>query len=192
MLESRGLITAAGRGTFTVAEFANPLRDSVNLLLAMRETSLRELFELRKIVEVESAALAAGRRTDDDLAAMRAAVDEMTDGLVDEQRYIRADLRFHLTIAAATRNRTIQHVMHAIRGALQEALVSIFHIPGSPQRSIAQHREILAALSARDDGAARRAMWEHLARVESDIHAILTDGAAVSAAPAARRGTVRG
>jgi len=192
MLESRGLIKAVGKGAFAVAEFANPLRDSVNLLLALRETSLRELFELRKILEVEAAALAAERRTEDDLAAMRAAVDEMVAGLVDEQRYIRADLQFHLTIAAATGNRTAQHVMHAIRGALQEALASIYYIPGSPQQSIAQHREILSAVTARDATGARRTMWAHLTRVEGDIEAILGDGALPSRAAPGRRGSVRG
>ncbi len=191
MLESRGLIKAVGKGAFTVAEVANPLRDSVNLLLALRETSLAELFELRKILEVEAAGLAAERRTEDDLAAMRAAVDEMVGGLVEQQRYIRADLQFHLTIAAATRNRTAQHVMHAIRGVLQEALTSIYHIPGSPQQSIAQHREILTAVSARDANGARRKMWEHLTRVESDIEAILSDGTALSGAGRGGRG-VRG
>lgn len=192
MLESRGLIKSVGKGAFTVAEFANPLRDSVNLLLALRETSLRELFELRKILEVEAAALAAERRTEEDLAAMRAAVDEMAAGLVEEQRYIHADLQFHLAVATATRNRTVQHVMHAIRGALQEALASIYHIPGSPQQSIAQHHEILAAVTARDAAGARRTMWEHLRRVEGDIDAILGDGAVLSRAVPGRRRSIRG
>jgi len=192
MLESRGLIKAVGKGAFTVAEFANPLRDSMNLLLAVRETSLRELFELRKILEVEAAALAAERRTEGDLAAMRDAVDEMVSGLVDERRYIRADLQFHLTIAAATRNRTTLHVMHAIRGALQEALASIYHIPGSPQQSIAQHRLILAALTARDAVGARRTMLQHLTRVEGEIDTVLGDGAGLSSVASPRKGSGRG
>lgn len=192
MLESRGLITAAGKGAFTVAEFANPLRDSMILLLTLRETSLRELFELRKILEVEAAALAAARRTEEDLAAMHAAIEEMVAGLVAEQRYIRADLKFHLTIAAATRNRTIQHVMHAIREGLQEALASIYHIPGSPEQSIAQHRRILAAVTARDAPGARRMMWEHLARVESDIEAILGEREIVAGATSDGRRSARG
>jgi len=173
MLESQGLIKPAGHGSFVVAEYGNPLNHSLNLLLALKETSLRELFEVRKILEVEAAGLAARRRTAADLEAMGRAVDEMEQGLDAQERYIAADLRFHLTVTSATGNKVAVHMMHAIRGALQEALASIYHIPGSPQKSIAQHREILAAIAAGDAPGARRRMWQHLARVEGDIDAVL-------------------
>jgi len=173
MLESKGLIKPVGTGAFVVAEYANPLNDSLNLLLTLKETSLRELFEMRKILEVEAAALAAVRRTAADLEAMRRAIEEMEAGLTSQERYIAADLRFHLTVTSATGNKVAVHMMHAIRGALQEALASIYHIPGSPQQSIAQHRGILAAIARGDAAEARRQMWQHLARVESDIDSIL-------------------
>lgn len=182
MLESRGLIKAVENGSFVVADYDNPLHDSLNLLLTLNETSLRELFEVRRILEVEAAALAASRRTDADLAAMRRAVEEMVAGLAAQERYIAADLEFHLTVVRSTRNKVALHMMHAIRGALQEALASIYHIPGSPQQSIAQHREILGAIASRNPEAARRRMWEHLARVQGDIDTILGGAPAVPAA----------
>lgn len=191
MLESKGLIKPVPNGTFAVADYGNPLNDSLNLLLAMKETSLRELFEVRKILEVEAAALAAARRTPADLDAMAQAIDEMVAGLAAQDRYIAADLRFHLTIVSSTRNNVAVHMMHAVRGALQDALASIYRIPGSPQRSIAQHREILRAITARDGEAARRRMWEHLARVEGDIDSILGGARPVSSA-GARKGNRRG
>jgi GntR family transcriptional repressor for pyruvate dehydrogenase complex len=81
MLQSNGLIKPAGKGVFVVAEFANPLNHSLHLLLTLRETDLRELFEVRKILEGETAALAAARRTDEDLAQMERAIVEMVEGL---------------------------------------------------------------------------------------------------------------
>lgn len=174
MLESKGLIKSVGKGAFVVAEFGHPLDHSLELLLTLQEASLRELFEVRKILEVEAAGLAAVRRTDQDLVAMRNAIEEMVQGLAAQDRYIGADLQFHLTVVGSTRNRIALHMMHAIRGPLQHALASIYHIPGSPQQSIAQHREILAAIAAEDAGAARQRMREHLLRVEGDIQNILT------------------
>src|SRR3990170_4040293 len=141
MVQANGLIKPAGKGVFVVAEFANPLNHSLHLLLTLRETDLRELFEVRKILEGETAALAAARRTDEDLAQMERAIVEMVEGLAAQDWYIEADLRFHLTIAAATRNRIALRMMQAVRDLLQRAL-SIYHIPGSPQRSIEQHRLI--------------------------------------------------
>jgi len=169
MLQSNGLIKSAGKGAFVVAEFANPLNHSLHLLLALRETDLRELFEVRKILEGETAALAAARRTEDDLAQMERAIAEMVEGLAAQDWYIEADLRFHLTIAAATRNRIALRMMQAVRDLLQRALGSIYHIPGSPQRSIEQHRLIFEAIARGDGDGARRRMQEHLARVERDI-----------------------
>lgn len=175
MLESKGLISASGGAAFTVAEYGNPLSHSLRLLLALEEANLPELFEVRKILEVEAAGLAAMRRTDDDLAGMAAAIDDMEAGLSAQERYISADLRFHLGVAQATRNRIALHMMHAIRDPLHRALASIYHIPGSPQRSIMQHRAILDAVSAGDAEAARERMREHLLRVEGDIRDALID-----------------
>jgi GntR family transcriptional repressor for pyruvate dehydrogenase complex len=97
----------------------------------------------------------------------------MTAGLSAQDRYIDADLRFHLAVAAATGNRIALRMMHALRDLLQRALASIYHIPGSPERSITQHREILAAIASGDAEAARQRMRDHLLRVERDIHDVL-------------------
>ncbi len=176
ILESQGLIKPVATGAFVVAEYGNPLNHSLDLLLTLHGASLRELFEVRKMLEVEAAALAAARRTDADLRTMVLAIEEMVAGLAAQERYINADLRFHLTIASAAGNRMALHMMQAIRLPLQHALASIYHIAGSPQRSIAQHRRILTAIAARDAAAARARMREHLLRVEGDIDGVLSAG----------------
>lgn len=191
MLESQGLIRSIGTGAFVVAEYGNPLNHSLDLLLSLQATNLRELFEVRKILEVECATLAAMRRSARDLAAMAGAIDEMEAGLADQRRYIEADLQFHLTVAAASRNRVALHMMQAIRGLLQDALASIYYIPGSPQRSIAQHRQILSAIAAGDADAARQRMMEHLQRVEGDVHNVLTPGKPTAVTPSLRTASRR-
>jgi GntR family transcriptional repressor for pyruvate dehydrogenase complex len=191
ILESKGVIKSADSGAFVVADAGNPLNHSLDLLLTLQGASLRELFEVRKILEGESAALAAVRRDESDLVAMAHAIEEMDDGLRSQERYIEADLRFHLTIAAATRNRMTLYMMQAIRTPLQHALTSIYHIPDSPQRSIAQHRQILQAIRSGDPAAARQGMRDHLARVEGDIDGMLSPSA-VPRPDAARLGGRRG
>jgi GntR family transcriptional regulator, transcriptional repressor for pyruvate dehydrogenase complex len=169
MLESRGLIESNGAGTFKVARLSNPLNQSLNLLLEAEETDVAELFEVRRILEGECAALAAARRTRAHLDRMADAVDAMEAGLDAEPSFIDADLRFHMTVAEASGNRIATHLMHAIRGLLQRALSSVYHVPGSPQRAIGMHRLILEAIRDRRPDVARDRMHEHVESVERDI-----------------------
>ncbi len=188
MLESKGVIENRGNGTFVVSGYANPLNSSVQLLLSLDQATMLDVYELRRILECEAAGLAAERHTDSHLALMDAAIEEMAAALASDDpsrgaRYIDADLRFHLAIAEATRNGVVLHTMDALRGVIRRALMSIFLVPESPERSFEQHRAIRTAIAARDATEAREAMRAHLVRVESDVHNALTVGS-----PAARGG----
>ena len=169
ILESKGLIESGGNGTFTVAPYRNPLDSSLDLLVAVEEADYGELFEVRRILEADAAAQAAKRRTREDLRAMVAALEGMEEGLSSEQQFIDADLRFHLSVAEATRNRVLVHLMNAVRALLLRSLASSYHIPGSPERAIEMHRKILAAIEAQDEDEARDLMRDHVVRVERDV-----------------------
>lgn len=178
MLESRGLIRPAGNGSFAVADYRNPLNHSVRLLLTLDEATMRDIYEVRRILECEAAALAAERREEADLARMATAIEDMAVGLEDPigDRYIEADLRFHLAIAEAARNRLLLHNMHALRDVIRRALASIYHFPSSPRSSLEKHRAIQAAIGDRDADRARNEMRAHLSRVESDVHELFARG----------------
>ncbi len=171
MLESKGLIEPVGNGSFVVAGYANPLNNSLRLLMSLDEASMHDIYELRRIVECEAAALAAERRADEHLEQMDSAIEEMRLGLhaSSGEQYIDGDLRFHLVIAEATRNRLILHSMGALREVIRRALMSIFLIPESPERSLEQHVAIRAAIADGDAGRARQEMRDHLVRVEADV-----------------------
>jgi GntR family transcriptional repressor for pyruvate dehydrogenase complex len=169
MLESKGVIRSRGNGSFTVAEFGNTLNNSLDFLLSVDEADYGELFEVRRILEGEAAALAASRRRDEDVVEMAAEIAAMEEGLGSEEGFITADLRFHLTIAKASGNRLIAHLMDAIRSLLQRSLSSAYHIPGSPEGAVVLHRLILEAITAGRPEEARQRMQEHVSRVERDI-----------------------
>ncbi len=178
MLESKGLIESAGNGSFAVSTFRNPLNNSLKLLLSLDEANMREIYELRRILEAEAAALAAERRGSADLDEMEAAIADMAAGLETDRAdaYIDADLRFHLAIAKASGNRLVLHSMHALRDLIRRALMSIYLIPSSPERSLEQHRLIRSAIAAQDADRARDEMRAHLVRVEADVHHIVAQG----------------
>jgi GntR family transcriptional repressor for pyruvate dehydrogenase complex len=173
MLETDGVIESAGRGVFVVSRDRNPLNRSLALLVSGHAAGGAELFEVRKMIEVETAALAAERRTDEDIEQMRSALQAMRRGLGSRDEYIGGDVGFHMAVVAASHNRIASHVMQAIRSVMHRILESVYEIPGSPQRSIDQHAEILSAVAAGHADEARERVRDHLLSVELDIgHAL--------------------
>ena len=169
MLESRGLIESRGSGTFVVAAWRNPFQEPLSLVVAGEDVDRAQLFEVRRMIEAEAAALAATRRTIDQLNQMHEATDDMEIELERADRFIAADIRYHLVIAEATGNRLLLHLMQAIRDRLTEMFGTVFKFPGGPERSIAQHRLITEAIEAEDAEGARQLMTEHILRVEQEL-----------------------
>jgi GntR family transcriptional repressor for pyruvate dehydrogenase complex len=170
VLESKGLIYQRGKGRFVVSEPRNPLNSSLQVLLELQAVDVDELFEVREVLEGETAAFAAQRRTDEDILAMAASIDAMDSSLVSgsADEYIDADLQFHLALARASRNRIALHMMHAVREILRRSLVTLYDVRGGPARSVAHHRLILDAVVAGDSAEARKRMHEHLWQVKAE------------------------
>jgi len=178
MLESQGLITSVNGGAFVVADAANPLNSSLQLVFALDDaTGVHDLFELRRIIDCEAAALAAERRTDDQLEEMSLAIAAMEETLpAHDEAFVLADLRFHLAIAEATGNRLILYSMQAARDVVRQALEQVVNVPRSPESAIVEHRAVLEAVTARNPDWARNAMRDHLQRVERDAEKGVSNG----------------
>jgi GntR family transcriptional repressor for pyruvate dehydrogenase complex len=171
ILESQGVLAPGPGGALVVADMPRPLTRSLRLVMTLGPARARDLFELRRILEVEAARMAAGRRLDEHLQAMRVTVEEMARSLEDGDAaaYIDADVRFHLAIARATGNRLVEACMDAVRDVLRDALTAIFEIPRSASRAVDEHRAILEACAEGDAERAADAVRAHLDRVQADI-----------------------
>lgn len=121
---------------------------------------LDSLFELRKIVEPEAAALAAERRTDAHIAAMAEALEEMeTHTLAVEAGRI-ADQNFHAALLDASGNPFLLTLTSGVGAAV--AWTTIFKQRNSPlQRDpLPDHRRVFDAVAAGNRNAAHRAMLD--------------------------------
>lgn len=180
MLESQGVIKAANGGAFVVASAANPLNSSLRLVFTLDDRAgIHDLFELRRIIDCEAAALAAERRTDAHLDEMDAAIAAMESSLGADGRseqFIDADLRFHLAVAEATGNRMLLHSMEAVRDVVRRALMTVYFIPQSPESAVVEHRAVRAAIAAENVVQSREAMRRHLTRVETDVEKGVVNG----------------
>jgi GntR family transcriptional regulator, transcriptional repressor for pyruvate dehydrogenase complex len=169
-LQEKGLVDAfPGRGTFVTNGTSNSMRRSLDRIIKSGEPDgLAYLAEVREILEPEIAALAAVRATDQDLAAMREALDVMESARQDSDAFIEADLDFHLALAEAAANPIVLSLIDSIVGLLREQRLRIFRIPGGPECGQHHHKRILEAIQRHDPQEARVAMQAHLSQVRED------------------------
>ncbi len=169
-LRQKGLLeTFPGRGTFITNGTSRAMRHSLNLVVNLgRAHGSDDLVQVREILEPEIAALGAEHATSEQVAAMDQAVLAMDAALDDAERFIEADLDFHLALAEATRNDIIPILIDSIVDLLREQRKSIFSTPGGPQRGQIHHKRILKAVKQQDPNAARKAMRAHLVQVRQD------------------------
>lgn len=184
VLEARGLIVPDERGSFVIADPVTALNGSIELLFDLHNGSIRDLYEVRRMLEVENAALAAERRTEDELHAMADAIAAHIEacaahgrGDVTVETIMEADVSFHMLIATASRNPLALTIMEGIRGILRNAQLAVGDIAGVAETSLREHRMIFQAIESGAVQSARTSMLEHLTRVERDAGAVLSRSA---------------
>ena len=102
-LRSEGRIwSQQGRGAF-VADVSNSTVLTIDYDSLQQADAFQSLFELRGILEVEAAALAARRRNAGDIDAMRQALATMSEAPYGSVTWLKTDIEFHRAVAAATR-----------------------------------------------------------------------------------------
>lgn len=150
---------------------------------------LVHLLELRRIIEVEAAGLAADRAGAEDVSSLESLVAAMEEAGDDVTAFARADVGFHDAILAATGNRPLRSLLRSIEPALLTArTVSLTRRRGGVRRSTREHRAIFEAISAHSAVRARRAMSSHLSWT-GDLSLDRSDGARAPRATKSRAPT---
>src|SRR5258708_4469808 len=173
ILAQKGLVgVRGGRGTIVIDGANGAMQDSIDLVMKLRVGEVggsNNLVEVREILEIEIAALAAARATEKEIAAMREAVKIMDESLDDADAFIAADNRFHEALAQATQNTLIFILVNSIVNLLSEQRKQIFDVEGGPQRGQIHHKRILESVIRRDPQAARDTMRSHLRQIREDV-----------------------
>jgi GntR family transcriptional repressor for pyruvate dehydrogenase complex len=168
-LQAAGLVaTRHGVGTFVVGMGdAASFRISPDQLGTLQDVIA--VLELRIGVETESAALAAMRRTPENLATLRNALQAFISALEEGRDAVGPDFQFHLEIARATQNHHFVDLMATLGGMMIPRARLEPPGPLTPEREAylrrvnTEHESIVEAISRQDPEAARAAMRTHLA-----------------------------
>lgn len=149
-----------------------------------------ELLDARRLVEGEIAALAARQGKPDDFDALRESVARMEAQQDDFAAREDADRDFHLRIAKATGNSSLELVVDGLwnqRAELWGRLQQHFHTHDLAVQTIHDHAAIARAIAARDADGARAAMHRHIARVAREFQRGVDESTQRSAVAVARK-----
>jgi GntR family transcriptional repressor for pyruvate dehydrogenase complex len=159
-LEVQGLVEVRhGGGTYLLRDRLNaePLETMID-----RRRRLPDVLDARDALETKLAALAAMRRTDQDLAEIDAALAAMAKAVDRGDLGVDEDQLFHAAVTAAAHSTLLADFMAEISLSIAESRTESLRQPGRPARSLEQHRQVAEAIHAGDAEAAARAMHAHI------------------------------
>ncbi len=166
-LAERGLlITRRGAGTYVAEQREQIALDALARVLGSRRDRLRELFELRLILEPAIAALAAQRVSEEQLRHLKAIVLDQHRRVAEGKSDADLDSDFHEALAAACGNSLVRDLMHSLRSALHDTRSADLRPRARRRASVHAHLDILAALEKRDADDARKAMDHHVTTMQ--------------------------
>lgn len=131
--------------------YLRALVDPLDTLKALSQCSLEQARETRQILETEAICLAALRRTDEDLKALRAALDTSASHYHgDLDHYIACDLAFHCLLVDAAHNPTLSELYRYFSSVVGAQLHQTLNIVPRRQEVFDLHIDLLEAVEQRD------------------------------------------
>jgi len=171
-LEGRGLVAAIAGGRFCISA-VSPERVSESIRLFMQfesnKVTYEHMIDFRRMLEIEIAGLAAQHAEAADLARMARELDcmetlkdHLEESEENRQRFARADVGFHLAIAAGTGNPLLAVIFGPVIDRFLEERLEGIDRPHALEWGGRGHRLILEAIKNGDVQGAREAMQDHL------------------------------
>lgn len=174
VLSGRGLVELQqGKRTVVRELDSSVLSDYLNSAVRRDPRGMLELLEIRRALEGLAAALSAKNRTRAGMAAIEAALDEMSSSLKTGKDSSGSDVAFHEALALASGNRMLSFILEGLADALLES----FKLStegrrlrgGQISETLESHRAIFSAIKAGDAISATQLMSVHLRDAEDDL-----------------------
>ena len=162
-----------GGGTFVTADLGPDSDEMIRRTLVPAWQELTELLEFRQLIEQMIARTAAGQRDDQDVLAIRRAVESYAKA-ADRDASRMADHALHQAIAAATHNRYLVELSARIRREVSLGFDAEPYTPEVRHRAVRQHPELAEAVIAGDPERAAQLAAGHFSLTETmlrELHA---------------------
>lgn len=164
MLVTKGLLdTRPGVGTIVKQIGSNQISESISFMLNQdKNLTIIHLHNVRRMLEIEIARLAAVHATQEDIARLREITQEMYAALGDAEEFSLLDAEFHRTLAESTQNPLLAVLLDSIRDFFLDLLVQIQDHARQIDVTLPDHTFIIDAVEKHDRNGAAEAMQIHL------------------------------
>lgn len=167
-----GYLTSVQGSGIYVCEPFDPTISGIKVKLALERVQLMDVWELRYILEVEMAGIAAERATDEEIADIWSAFGIYEQDVKQgnsEAMTITATQNFHSAVAEASHNEVLCDMLESISSLLSMSREVSIKVEGSSDRAVEFHRRIAQAIADRDSERAKSEMRKHLLDVKNDL-----------------------
>lgn len=161
------LKSRAGDGTYIQSSLSRTLNQHFQWMILLDEVKHLEIYELRKIVEPNAAALAARRATRGDIERLEAALNGLAEGCGNAELFLAFDIQFHDAFAQASGNAAIQATMGMLYHATSEARKAVLPLIGDWNRHWRRHERVFTCIRDHKPALASKAVLEDLHYAES-------------------------
>jgi DNA-binding FadR family transcriptional regulator len=134
---------------------------------------LRDLQDLRRLIEPAAVRMAAERATPENLQEIQAAYEGMYSAVHEGGDYVKYDLRFHQGLLKACQNRMLIQMNKALSALLRTSFEISTSRPDGPKSSLPLHKAVLDAVVARNPQKAERAILVLIDGAHQDIEDVL-------------------
>jgi DNA-binding FadR family transcriptional regulator len=171
-LAGAGLVQARqGSGVFVIATEA-----AEDWPARLRRAAITDVYEVRAMVETQAARLAAERRTEEDMAALEAALEARARAAaLDDAAFVDADIALHAAVVAAAGNPVLTDLFAEFAPALRERLIDLVELLGlrdrDPNPGHDSHAALVAAVRRGDGAAASAVLQAELEQTLAHLHA---------------------
>ena len=163
-----GLIKSrAGDGTYIQSSMNRVLNRHFQWMILLDEVKHLEIYELRKIIEPDAAALAAKRATRADIECLEAALVGLAEGRGNPELFHAFDIQFHDAFAEASGNVAIQTTMRMLYHATSDARKAVLPFIDDWDRHWRRHERMFVCIRDHKPALARKAVLEDLHYAES-------------------------
>ena len=171
-LEVRGFVERVhGVGIRLIDKSITVLTQSLSDMLMRIGVDYIEFLEVRRIIEVHAARLAATRATDE-FDAMQKSIRIMEDDNVSYNDYVEADLMFHSLVVKATKNKPLTALVKSYEFIIKNLILASTSPDFRPEITSGFHKKIYDSISSRDPDGAEKAMTEHLNATEINVKSL--------------------
>lgn len=163
-----GLIKARpGCGTYIQSSLGRTWGKQFQWMVLLHEVNYLELYELRKILEPDVAALAARRATQEDIARMEVAIRGMRVSFDSAEQYMAFEMSLHEELAQASKNLAVEAMLRMMYGALAEGRRRTLYLIDNFENNFRRHERIFRLVAQHDATGAHKAVLEDLEYAEA-------------------------